>query len=43
MILLIVGAAAIAVWSAVKPIPILWVAVLLLAIAMAVAYLPGRV
>jgi hypothetical protein len=42
MILLIVGAAGIAIYSQIKPVPILWVAVLLLAIALAVLYLPGK-
>jgi hypothetical protein len=43
MILLIVGAAGIAILSQVRPTPnILWVAVLLLAIAVAVVYLPAH-
>jgi hypothetical protein len=36
-LILVVGAAIIAIYSQVKPAPILWIAVLLLAIAMAIS------
>jgi hypothetical protein len=37
----IVAAAIIAIWSAVRPQPILWIAVLLLCIVEAMTHLPG--
>jgi hypothetical protein len=39
----IIAAAIIAIWSAVKPQPILWIAVLLLCIVEAIHSLPGGV
>lgn len=39
----IIAAAIIAIWSAVRPQPILWIAVLLLCIIEAMTHLPGGI
>lgn len=41
MLVLCVAALVIAIWSAVKPVPILWISVVLLAIAMMVERAPA--
>lgn len=41
ILVFIVAAAIIAIWSAVKPQPVLWIAVLLLCIIEAMSHLPG--
>ena len=43
LLVLIVAAAIIAILSAVKPLPILWIAVLLLALVWAVEHVPGGI
>lgn len=40
MFILIIGALGIAIWSAIKPQPILWIAVVLLSIVEAISHLP---
>lgn len=41
MFILIIGALGIAIWSAVKPLPILWIAVVLLCIVEDLTHLPA--
>jgi hypothetical protein len=41
VLVFVVGAAIIAIWSQVKPAPILWVAVLLLCVVVAITELSG--
>jgi hypothetical protein len=43
MFVLLVAALVIAIWSAVKPLPILWIAVVLLAIAMMIEHAPAGI
>lgn len=43
MFVLLIAALIIAIWSAVKPQPVLWIAVVLLAIAMMVEHVPSGI
>lgn len=39
----IIAAAIIAIWSAVKPLPILWISVILLCVVEALTHIPGGI